>query len=105
MLENMVASETIAISTIYKEAAASVECGRCPAHSMGRVRRILDNSHIEGRLPDPQQLFDVLETALHFPNAAYVITKAPKPLALGISIGTADLLRARAIVFTLDLGV
>ena len=105
MLEHMSSSETIAISTIYKKAAESVASGQCPAHSMGRLRRILENSHIEGRLSNPQPLFEVLETALHFLKAAPQIAEDPNPIALGISIGAADLLPARAIVFARELNV
>jgi hypothetical protein len=105
MLGQMSASETIAISTLYKEAAVAVNTKQDPAPIMGRLLRILENSQAGGRLPDPQRLYQVLDLILHTDKAAPHIASTSAPISLALELSAQDPLRQRGTLFGLDLGL
>ena len=105
MLGQMSASETIAIAALYKEAAVAVETQQDPAPAMSRLQRILDNSHSEGRLPDPQGLYQALDSILHTDKAAPHIAGTSAPISLALELSALDPLRQRGKIFGYDLGL
>lgn len=105
MLEQMSPSETIAISSLYKEAAAAVSARQNPAPIMDRLLRILENSQAGNRLADPQRLYQVLDSILHTNRVAPYIADSSEPMSLAFELSEMDPRQQRGRLLELAMGL
>ncbi|MHC8386773.1 hypothetical protein ACYZTM_01625 [Pseudomonas sp. MDT2-39-1] len=105
MLGQMSASETIAISARYKEAAVAVNEKQDPAPFMDRLLRILVNAKEGGRLQDPQRLYQILDLILHADKAAPHIASTSEPISLALELSAMDPRRQRGKLLEFAMGL